>query len=260
MSNDAQAYLTQIKTHWSNIFRAQRPEGDTALIARQEMLLRYHEAVYRYLLAKMPEDPNGAADLYSDFAVRALEPGGFLHKADQSKGKFRHFLKAVLRNMVMDYYRKRGRKGEAKPIEDPDLLADSTAEYEDADEEAFVNTWRQEMLNRAYEALENAQAESKQPYYTVLRYRADHPEMTSAQVAEAFTQQFGRPFTAVNVRQISHRAKDLFAELLLQEVVRSLELPSTDAASLDKVEDELIKLRLLPYCQDALQAMREKKK
>jgi hypothetical protein len=50
-----------------------------------------------------------------------------------------------------------------------------------------------------------------------------------------------------------HRARDAFAELLLEEVMESLE-----TASLDDAEDELIELELLEYCRPALDRRRQK--
>ena len=42
--------LTSIKTHWTSLFRAHDGEGSAAVGARQQLLLRYYGAVYRYLL------------------------------------------------------------------------------------------------------------------------------------------------------------------------------------------------------------------
>src|SRR5258708_7814877 len=145
------AFLTQIKTQWSHVFRAQQGD-DESVLARQELLLRYHEAVYRYLLARLPRDPHLAGELYSDFAVRALSAGGFLEKADRGRGRFRYLLKTMLNNMITDHYRKKGRKSEPVPIVDSDQLPPGAEPPEDAEDEAFYSCWRQEMLNRAYES------------------------------------------------------------------------------------------------------------
>jgi hypothetical protein len=50
-----------------------------------------------------------------------------------------------------------------------------------------------------------------------------------------------------------HRARDAFAEMLLDEVMDSLEV-----ASLDDAEEELIELELLEYCRPALDRRRKK--
>ena len=81
----------------------------------------------------------------------------------------------------------------------------------------------------------------------MLRLRADHPELPSPQLAERLAAELGRPMTADGVRQALHRARGRFAELLLDEVAQSLTAPDPE-----QLEQELIDLRLLSYCQPAL--------
>jgi hypothetical protein len=61
----------------------------------------------------------------------------------------------------------------------------------------------------------------------------------------------GRPLTAAGVRQTLRRAREKFSDLLLDEVAHSLQTADPGA-----VEQELIDLGLLSYCQDALQRRR----
>ncbi len=72
--------------------------------------------------------------------------------------------------------------------------------------------------------------------------------MPSAQVAGELGARLGRPLTAAGVRQTLHRARDRFADLLLDEVVHSLDRPAVT-----HLEDELIELGLLEYCRPALE-------
>ena len=104
------------------------------------------------------------------------------------------------------------------------------------------------MLARTWEALARAQEETGQPYHTVLRCKTRGPELHSAQLAEQVGAQAGRTYTEAGVRQLLHRARERFAQLLVEEVARSLE--TSDAA---KMEQELIDLNLLDYCRSALQ-------
>jgi RNA polymerase sigma-70 factor (ECF subfamily) len=50
------------------------------------------------------------------------------------------------------------------------------------------------------------------------------------------------------VRQTIHRARELFADLLLDEVAQSLECPTTE-----RLAEELSELNLLEYCRSAFQ-------
>jgi RNA polymerase sigma-70 factor (ECF subfamily) len=84
--------------------------------------------------------------------------------------------------------------------------------------------------------------------YAVLRFRADHPEMRSPQMAEELAARLGRPCTPAGVRQALHRAREKFADLLLDEVTHSLEDPTAE-----HLEQELVDLGLLDYCRPALE-------
>jgi hypothetical protein len=113
------------------------------------------------------------------------------------------------------------------------------------DERAFVDCWRQELLARAWRRLSSAGAEAGQPYYAVLRLRAERPADRSVEVAEQLSARLGLALTAAAVRHLSHRARALFAELLLDEARQSL--GGDDA----RLEDELAELNLLQSCQEA---------
>ena len=77
------------------------------------------------------------------------------------------------------------------------------------------------------------------------------PVLLSAVVlfyAAQLSAQSGKPWTAVGVRQLLHRARNLFADVLVEEVARSLE-----SSGQDELEQELVDLDLLSYCQAALE-------
>jgi RNA polymerase sigma-70 factor (ECF subfamily) len=111
----------------------------------------------------------------------------------------------------------------------------------------FVESWRQELLARAWQALAEVEAQTGQPFHTVLRLRVDQPDLRSPQLAEQLAERLGKPVSAAGVRQSLHRARDRFAGLLLDEVVQTLG-KSAD----EDLEQELIELNLLAYCQPAL--------
>jgi RNA polymerase sigma-70 factor (ECF subfamily) len=72
--------------------------------------------------------------------------------------------------------------------------------------------------------------------------------MRSPQLAEQLTARLGRPFTAAGVRQTLHRAREKFADLLLDELAHSLEYPQAE-----QLAQELVELGLLDYCRPALE-------
>jgi RNA polymerase sigma-70 factor (ECF subfamily) len=238
---DLNARLNSISTQWTKLFAAHEDRGDAATAAQKELLLRYYGAVYRYLLGTL-RDPAAAEEVTQEFAVRFLR-GNFC-RADPRRGRFRDFLKTAVRNLAVDYWRKKALAplplGSAEPV-----LADPVA-GEDLDA-SFLARWREALLGRAWEELARVQQESGQPYYTVLRLKAANPKVRSVQLAEQLQTQLGKPVSADGLRQLVHRAREKFAELLVREVASSLQ-----SSEPEKLEQELIELDLLSYCRSAL--------
>lgn len=235
--------LSRISTQWSMIFQAHEGGGDTAeRLAQQVLLQRYCGAVYRYLLG-IARDPDVADELAQEFAVRFLR--GDFHRADPGRGRFRDFLKTALRHLVADHHRRKRVEPGRVAVDDvrPEALAEPPAEPDDH----FLKTWKEELFARAWEELAAAERQTGQPYHTVLRFRAERPELRSAQMAEELTARLGKPLTADGVRQTLHRARAQYVELLLDEVARSLPQPTREA-----LEEELAELNLLEFCRPAL--------
>jgi RNA polymerase sigma-70 factor (ECF subfamily) len=99
-------------------------------------------------------------------------------------------------------------------------------------------------LARAWEAL----AEAQPIYYAVLRFRAVHPELHAPQLASELSGQLGKTFSTAGMRQTLHRARERFAQLLIDEVAQSLEPPS-----MEQIAEELRELNLFAYCQPVLE-------
>jgi RNA polymerase sigma factor (sigma-70 family) len=242
-SNDANDRLSRIATRLTMWLAAHQGEGEAALAARQALVLRYYGAVYRYLLG-MLRDPAAAEDLTQEFAVRVLR--GDFKRYDPERGRFRDFVKAAVRHLVMDHWKNRKDKqpqalspGQAEP-------AAETVPEADFDQ-AFLSKWKEELIARTWEALQKSQGDDGPPYYTVLRCKTDQPEARSAQLADQLSAQLGKAVTGESVRQLVHRARRRFAELLVEEVGRSL-----NTTAPDRVAEELIELGLMCYCRAAV--------
>jgi RNA polymerase sigma factor (sigma-70 family) len=249
--------LADLATSWSLLISAQRLEGDSAAAARSALLMRYCDAVVRFLRAEL-RDPHAIDEVCSNFAVRVLEADGLLQRADPRRGRFRDYLRVVLRNMVADYHRQRQRQSkhvkELKPADEEPADLDSMQTEQDRQ---FVNCWRQEIIKWAWQGLEQTEQKTGQPYATLLRLQEQHNGQRSAQLAELLTVRLDRPFTAAGVRQLAHRGRELFGDLLVAETARSLQVDAGDADGADRVEEELIELNLLfSYCKKALERCR----
>jgi RNA polymerase sigma-70 factor (ECF subfamily) len=237
--------LDRISTLWSVVCRAQGGPADEAAEANRLLLERYGTAVRRYLMGAV-RDPDAADDLFQEFSLRLLR--GDLKRADPGRGRFRHFVKGVLGHLVADHHRGRGRtrqvpEGAPEPAA-PDELADADRE--------FAAGWREQMLDGAWKALELIECRTGQPFHAVLRLRADRPDLSSAGMAEELTRALGKSISAAWVRQNLHRAREKYVDLIVTEVLQTLEGPTPD-----DLERELIDLNLYEYCRDAAQRYRD---
>jgi RNA polymerase sigma-70 factor (ECF subfamily) len=238
-----QSHLSQIQTSWSMLFQMHQGDGEAVPMAQRLLMQRYGGAVYRYLLSAL-RDPDAAEELAQEFALRFLR--GDFRRADPERGRFRDFLKTAVLNLIVDHYRRRSSRPQALPESGLEPAAES-AEISNRLDREFLDSWRSELLTRSWDRLSKVQEQTGQLYYTVLRYRAEHPEMRSGDMAGALSAQLGKPLTAAGIRQTLHRAREKFADFLLDEVVHSLNQPTTE-----QLEQELITLGLLEYCRPAL--------
>jgi RNA polymerase sigma factor (sigma-70 family) len=220
--------LSGISTMWTVLRAAHGDPHDAAGAAKQLLLERYGPAVRRYLGALL-RDPHAADDLTQEFAL--LVVSGKFHAVDPTRGRFRSYVKATLFHLVVAHSRGKKRQPESLAPDD-EVLAGLASAAED--DRAFTESWRAELLARTWRAL----ADASPNYHRVLRLRADHPDATSEQLAERTN------LSPTNVRQTLRRARELFTELLRQEVIHSLEDPSPDA-----IDEELAELDLLKYAR-----------
>jgi DNA-directed RNA polymerase specialized sigma24 family protein len=239
--------LSQLSALWSLVCRAHQGAEDARGAARQALLERYGGPVRRYLLRCLRGDPDAAAEVFQEFALRFVR--GDFHRADPARGRFRDFVKTALFHLVVDHHKRR--QAQPRPLTDDDPEpAVGPPGPEELDRE-FVQGWRDEVLGRAWDGLAEAERQTGRPYHTVLHYRAQHPGATSQAMADALAAGLGRPLTAAGVRQTLHRARDRFADLVLDEVAQTVDEPDTD-----RLEEELIELGLLDYCRPALERRR----
>ncbi len=231
--------LSAISTQWTLLFQAHQGSSETVATAQSQLMQRYSGAVFRYFLGAL-RDPEVATELSQEFALRFVR--GDFRRADPQRGRFRDYLKKALIHMVTDYQRMR----QAWPRQlDPAApeLADSHPESIHEEEE-FLKSWREELLERTWKAL----AEAQPTYHAVLLYRLENPDAPSTGVAQELSVQLGKPLNAAAVRKATQRAHEKFADLLLDEIQHSLGTAATAA-----LRDELIALDLLRYCRSALE-------
>jgi len=232
-------HLSAIATQWTLLFQAHQGSADTLTTAQSQLLQRYSGAVFRYFLGAVG-DPDIATELAQEFALRFVR--GDFRRADPQRGRFRDYLKRALIHMVTDHHRTRRawpRQFDSAAPEPADSPPESVPE-----EDEFLKSWREELLERTWKAL----AEAQPTYHAVLLYRVENPDASSAEMAEELSRQLGKPLNAAALRKAAQRAHEKFADLLLDEIAHSL-----GCTAIDAVREELIALDLLRYCRSALE-------
>jgi RNA polymerase sigma-70 factor (ECF subfamily) len=241
--DNRQQRLSHITTLWSLVHQAHQGPTDAVTAAQRHLLERYGGAVHRYLLGAL-RDAEAADDQFQEFCVRFLR--GDFRRADPERGRFRDFVKTAVFHLIVDYQKRR----RLPPLEghEPAVTSSPLAE---ADQE-FLQSWREELLDRAWLGLAEIERKTGQPCYTVLHFRTEQPLLSSAAMADQLGARLGKAFTVASLRQALYRAREKFTDLLLQQVRQSLDEPSEEA-----LEQELLDLGLLTYCQSALQRRRQ---
>lgn len=227
--------LSRLETSWTLVTRTHGGDRE----ATAELLPRYCRAVFRYLLVVV-QNEGVAEELCQEFAYRFVR-GDFRH-ARPEKGRFRDYVKQSVLHLAEEYRRKR-QAAEKLITFDSRVLAAATVPPADPDA-GFRRLWADGLVARAWAAFQAEADRSDSLTYEALRLRADDPARRSADIARLLGVQYGRELTTAAVRQLLHRGRERYAELLWRETAESL--PSTDP---DEVTAELADLGLLIYCR-----------
>lgn len=234
--------LCSISTVWSLVLAAHQAEGVDLQAAQKQLLERYGGAVRRYLMSAL-RDPDAVEELFQEFALRFLD--GQFHKVAPDKGRFRDYVKTVLFHLIGNHRKRRFKDAAVFTDDLPEQAVEVSLEVEQDPE--FIRAWREELLLRCWANLAASDQATGQVHFTVLRQRTENPTSPSAQLAEELTTRLGKPVSTTTLRQMLHRAREKFAELILDEVTQSLADPTDE-----KLADELIVLGLIEYCRSAL--------
>ncbi|MDX2037928.1 MAG: sigma-70 family RNA polymerase sigma factor [Isosphaeraceae bacterium] len=224
----ASQHLSELVTCWTTVRTAHiaGPEGQAAM---STLIGRYHDAIERYLRIKL-RDQNLADEVLQEFWTKLLT-----HKlagADDSKGRFRDYLRTVIHRLIIDHFR--GRKVQALPPGDLVDPADPDTDYD--------RVWKEVVLKRVWSRLDTYEASTpKNKYSTVLKLRVDNPDASIDELADRLTamSEGKSRTTSESFRKTLQRARAKFLDLLI------LELKSTiHPAEPEDIESEIFDLGL----------------
>jgi hypothetical protein len=220
--------LDAITTHWSRV-------NDPAYF-----VLRYDLAIRKYLGALL-KNPDAVQEVIHDVLIGILKRG--LLQIRENAGRFRDYLRASLRHAVYQYWRSKQNAPQGSVGLDAVTDPDPTPEQES--DRLWLMEWRACLLDRAWQALQAHQDIKGSPYHTVLRLAVNHPNDTSLMLASRAERELKRPMRPDAFRQQLKRARRRFAEILRDEVARTLDDPTPEA-----IVDEFIDLGILEFMRD----------
>ncbi len=205
--------LTELQTDWRLVRTAHEP-GPEGKAAMRDLVGRYHDAVENYLRLKL-RDANLADEVLQEFWIKLLN-----HKlagADNSKGRFRDYLRTVLHRLIIDHFR--GRK--SMPLPPGDLSDPSVPDVE------FDRVWRVTVIGRALARLDTYEASNRNNRYArILGLRRLYPEASIEELVEKLAQHSGDHISPEAFRKTLQRARTKFMELLIQELREGISDPT----------------------------------
>jgi RNA polymerase sigma factor (sigma-70 family) len=223
-------------TYWASVWACAHADGQAEL-ARSELCRRYWYPVYAHL-RRVGHSGHDAEDLTQGFFAYILQRPWFA-QVDRTKGKFRSFLLATLKNFLRDELdqrmaQKRGGRCQHIPLdasEGESRFLASLASKSDS-QALYEVDWAAAVVDAALNRLEEEYSDSgKKPLFECLRiYLTTEGSAISYEAAGAA---LGISPEAVKVS--AHRLRKRYGAILREEVARTVDP--------DYVDEELGHLR-----------------
>ena len=231
--SDSGEHLSGQSTPWELLRQARDVLPEVQNMARAGLMDRYGPLIRRYFggaFRGRADQQEAVDECLQRFGVRLCE--GAFDAVNPQRGRFRHYLKRSLHNLVVDYFREHAMTPSA-------VLSDVPM----PDDGEYDEMHRLHLVQRALTALERQSNALGQQCYVVLRLRMAQPDWSMEQLAAALSRD-GESRTANWVKQQLFRGRERLCLLLRAEVASELQ-----TARPEDVEEELAALRLLEYCQ-----------
>ncbi len=214
-------------TQWSQVLAAQQGGDPESIKALEALCSAYWYPLYAYV-RHQGYDADQARDLTQGFFAELLEKD-FLGDVDPSKGRFRSFLLASLRNYLSherDKAAAKKRGGDAMTLSFDARDAETRFEIEPTDkldpEQLFERRWAMTVLERAMQSLERESGEAGgleqfarfKPYLT-----GQEPHQAYKEVASDLEMSEGAVKTAV------YRLRQRYGQCLRAEIADTVADP-----------------------------------
>jgi RNA polymerase sigma-70 factor (ECF subfamily) len=213
-----------LSTHWSIVLRAGRANDSDARAALAFLCQRYWYPLYVFL-RRHGIGPERAEDVTQGFFARLIEKQ-ILERAKPSRGRFRSFLLASLRNFLANESDRAAarKRGGGRPVLSLDIKAGEAKlrfepSHEQTPEKIFNRAWAVQLLEWVVGRLRQEFADQgKAGEFDVLQaFLAGKHADAAYQRAAA---ELGRSLAAV--RQAAHRLRKRYRELLRAEVAETV--------------------------------------
>lgn len=226
--------LSQIETLWSGVCQDHADDSKRAPTSCARLIDRYSDATQRYLMAWLRRQ--WAVDkVWQKLTLRFVRRGFCSVLAN--KGRFRTCIRTVIYHLVADFGR-RNKKYAATANEHESMLARTAHQGLQLDEQFQANR-QNYLLEKGWETLRKCGEATGKAWYSVVKARSEKPRLRSPELVRDL---LGREVNSGNVRVLVHRARERFAEILIDLVRESL--ATTDQETL---EHELIDRNLWQY-------------
>lgn len=220
-------------TRWSIVLSARDHQSPQSTQALETLCKNYWYPLYAFV-RRQGHKPHDAEDLTQAFFTRLLERNSLV-SVDPSKGKFRSFLLASLKNFLANEWDKNNaqKRGGGKPFISIDReAAEESYRFEPIDklspEKIFERRWAMTLLDRTLQRLET-------------EYTADGKIALFAELKATITGEPAAGYAAIAVRLntsegaikvAAHRLRQRYREHLRAEIAETV-------TTKDELEDEL---------------------
>lgn len=224
-----------------------------------QFVMRYATAIQGYLHAVVRNHAD-AEDVGQEFLTYVLARG--FRNVSPDRGRFRHYLKAAVRNFSLLHLRRQRELQERRARHAWETVGEPATggaqairdDAESLQDQVWLERWRACLLDRAWDGLQQSPSRGGDNLpYLVLRTAVDFQGEDSQRLADRVATLLGRPLRADAFRKQLSRSRAAFARLLIAEVRQTMQGDDRTA-----LEEELIDVGLYemvkPFLDDSSDA------